>query len=304
MGTPLVSIIIPSYNREHLISETLDSVLAQTYQNWECIVVDDGSTDRTGEIINNYTKIDNRIKYFRKKNGGTASARNYGLDKANGDYIQFIDSDDLICEQKLDLQLNKFFQNNDLIVVLSNFNYIYYEHSNLIVSPAINWNNKISNNFLHDIVFRWDNNFSIPIHTALIKKEFVEKIWFNENIKAKEDWLFWIDLALLIDNKVEYLDITLASYRIHNSNKKEKNSIFYDNYLKVLFLIYDKLIGRPESDAFIERLKFEVLKIHNKLLSEYFRLNDNYNKQQHSYAYQTGKFLLKPLSFIRKIFSK
>src|SRR5690554_2207297 len=105
---PLVSIIIPTFNRAHLIGETLDSVIAQTYQNWECIVVDDGSTDHTAEIMANYLAKDSRFQYHhRPKNrpaGGNA-ARNFGFGVSKGEYINWLDSDDLFLPDKLSVQM-------------------------------------------------------------------------------------------------------------------------------------------------------------------------------------------------------
>ncbi|OXA89694.1 glycosyltransferase family 2 protein [Flavobacterium hibernum] len=105
MKNPLISIIIPTYNRAHLISETLDSVLAQTYTNWECIIVDDGSTDNAFEVLNRYVMLDNRFKYFDRpteKLKGPSSCRNFGIEKAAGEYIVFLDSDDLLSEKCLE----------------------------------------------------------------------------------------------------------------------------------------------------------------------------------------------------------
>jgi glycosyltransferase involved in cell wall biosynthesis len=96
-NNPLVSIIIPTYNRAHLIGETLDSVLAQTYKNWECIVVDDGSTDDTLEVIQKYIAKDSRFFFFSRpetKVNGASSSRNYGLSQSKGELIVFLDSDD------------------------------------------------------------------------------------------------------------------------------------------------------------------------------------------------------------------
>src|SRR5690606_10638879 len=104
----LVSIIIPTYNRAHLISETLDSVLAQTYTNWECIVVDDGSSDNTDELLRTYCDKDDRFKYFHRPDThrpGGNGARNYGLDNAKGDYITFLDSDDYIAHYAIEDKL-------------------------------------------------------------------------------------------------------------------------------------------------------------------------------------------------------
>ena len=96
MDEKLVSVIIPAYNIEDYIGRCLDSIISQTYKNLEIIVVDDGSKDHTGEILDNYAKKDRRIKVIHKENGGVSSARNKGIEVAEGDYIGFIDGDDLI----------------------------------------------------------------------------------------------------------------------------------------------------------------------------------------------------------------
>lgn len=105
---PFVSIIIPTFNRVHLIGETLESVLAQTFQNWECIVVDDGSTDKTAKLLEFYCEKDSRIKYLEKPQAypkGANACRNYGLDLSIGDFINWFDDDDIMHPQKLERQL-------------------------------------------------------------------------------------------------------------------------------------------------------------------------------------------------------
>jgi glycosyltransferase involved in cell wall biosynthesis len=110
----LISIIIPAYNRENLIAETLKSVLEQTYTNWECIIVDDGSTDTTFEVLEKYALADKRFSCFRRpknKAKGPSSSRNFGIEKAKGDFIIFLDSDDLLSSDCLSNRL-AFAQNN------------------------------------------------------------------------------------------------------------------------------------------------------------------------------------------------
>jgi len=99
---PLVSIIMAAYNRQDLMVETLDNVAAQTYSNWECIVVDDGSTDGTVDVLKRYAMADKRIRYVRQRNQGPAGARNHGLREARGEYVQFWDSDDFLEKRKLE----------------------------------------------------------------------------------------------------------------------------------------------------------------------------------------------------------
>lgn len=105
---PLVSIIIPTYNRASVIAETFESVFLQTYQNWECVIIDDRSNDNSFDIINNFIQRDSRFKFIVKNNNqkkGASASRNIGLDHAKGDYIQFLDSDDLLHSEKIEHQV-------------------------------------------------------------------------------------------------------------------------------------------------------------------------------------------------------
>jgi len=96
MSQPLISIIVPCYNQAQYLEECLQSVLDQTYQNWECIIVNDGSPDNTEEVAQSWTERNSRFKYFRKENGGVSAARNFGIEKAEGEWILPLDGDDRI----------------------------------------------------------------------------------------------------------------------------------------------------------------------------------------------------------------
>ncbi|PHQ28660.1 glycosyltransferase family 2 protein [Leeuwenhoekiella nanhaiensis] len=123
---PLVSIIIPTYNRADLISQTLDSVLAQTYKNWECIVVDDGSTDETSEVVQRFLDKDSRFQYHhRPKNRlkGANTCRNYGFELSKGKYIQWLDSDDLIGQEKIDEQVAILEKTRGLFIATCKWDY-------------------------------------------------------------------------------------------------------------------------------------------------------------------------------------
>src|SRR6185295_252898 len=94
--SPLATIIIPAYNYGHFIAQSIESVQAQTYSNWECIIVDDGSTDDTANVVRKFTEQDERVKFFKQRNQGLAAARNTGIANSSGEYVQFLDADDLI----------------------------------------------------------------------------------------------------------------------------------------------------------------------------------------------------------------
>src|SRR5690606_22590995 len=98
---PKVSVIIPVYNTENYLRECLDSILAQTFTDFEVLLINDGSTDSSGKICDEYAEKDSRIKVFHKENGGVSSARNLGLDNAKGEWICFVDSDDEILQDAL-----------------------------------------------------------------------------------------------------------------------------------------------------------------------------------------------------------
>ncbi len=121
---PVFSVIIPTYNREKLISRAIDSVLVQSFRDFELLIIDDGSKDNTESIIQAYVKKDNRVHYFYKENGGQNSALNLGIKHAKGMYIAFLDSDDIWMEQKLEKVFQKFQTDPDLGVVYHRTGYI------------------------------------------------------------------------------------------------------------------------------------------------------------------------------------
>ena len=114
--TPLISVVIPAYNAEQFLDETLESVLSQTYENWECIIVNDGSTDNTEEIAKKWCEKDARFRYFYKENSGVSDTRNLGIKEARGEYIAFLDADDLYMPNFLDVCLENLVEKDvDLV---------------------------------------------------------------------------------------------------------------------------------------------------------------------------------------------
>ena len=185
----LVSVITPTYNSEKYIKETANSVINQSYSNWEWIVVDDCSIDSTREILENLSKTDSRIKplFLSKNCGGPAKPRNIGLDNAKGKYVCFLDSDDVWLKNKIKTQLENI---DDADGMCTNFVIIDEDSKKL----------KKTNPYLSKYLFRvglhrhliWYFN-PININTSIIKNN--TRIRFNENkeFAAIEDWIFWID---------------------------------------------------------------------------------------------------------------
>ena len=178
---PLVSVIIPTYNRAHLIGEMLDSILAQTYHNWECIIVDDGSSDNTDEIVNEYVKKDSRFKYFHRPDEhlpGGNGARNYGFKMSQGEYIQWFDSDDLMVAEKLELCINEIYK-DDFDIVVTNF-----EDSN-------GKKNEIDlTNFRNPLEYHLAYG---TLNTVMVffKRSYLKNLTFNEKLCRAQEYEFY-----------------------------------------------------------------------------------------------------------------
>ena len=113
---PLISVVIPAYNAEQFLDETLESVLSQTYENWECIIVNDGSTDNTESVAKKWCERDSRFRLTNKENGGLSSARNWGIKESKAEYIAFLDADDILTPDSLEVRINTLIEQNvDLV---------------------------------------------------------------------------------------------------------------------------------------------------------------------------------------------
>lgn len=210
---PLISVIIPTYNSQEFIEETINSVLEQTYNDFEIIVVDDESTDDTLKILNRLSENDNRIKYFQVSHSGRPSVpRNFGVKKAAGEYIAFLDADDLWINNKLQKQLH-FFKNNPEHILVYSMSVTFGE-TNLFspsfeVLPLLNKASITKNELIQ-------NGNSITCSSVLIKKEkFLEVGGFDEDPKLQvEDYDLWIRLGEL--GKIGFIPRILTYYRIHS----------------------------------------------------------------------------------------
>lgn len=252
MNSPVVSLIVPCYNQAQYLGEALQSVLNQSFTKWECIIVNDGSLDCTEEIALNWCKKDSRFIYFKKENGGLSSARNAGLQLSKGDYIQFLDSDDLLAPDKLFYSIKLFDANTKLDVVITNYNMLDSKDTQ-IKPPVYNISNV---HFSFDtIVNQWDIDFTIPIHCALFKKSSVGNLQFNEMLKAKEDWLFWVQFFKNSYN-VTFINQQLVSYRLHEKSMTQSASYMVESQSLALVLIKEELSTAQYEAFLLKRLNF------------------------------------------------
>jgi hypothetical protein len=225
LNNKLVSIIIPCYNQAQYLDEALQSVLDQTYTNWECIVVNDGSLDDTEKIAKTWTAKDNRFIYFYKENGGVSSARNFGLEKAKGDYIQFLDADDILDKNKLKLSLNQLnaTENETIKIVISNFRK-FTNNPDKTTIPYCNLNAQLFN--FESLMYRWNETFSIPIHCGFFEATLFEGIRFPENLTAQEDWIVWVNIFKM-GAKALFIDKPLALYRRNDLHSDQLKAYEY-----------------------------------------------------------------------------
>ena len=186
----LVSVIVPVYNAENYLPDCIESIINQTYDNLEIIIVDDGSTDNSGVICDDYAKKDKRIVVYHKKNGGVSSARNYGLKKFNGDFLVFVDGDDLVELNIIEKLLSIYNETkSDLSCCGVKFKYLdgKVENECFDSSRFVFSKNEALEGFFCD---RKLKNVLYGPYNKLFKRELLIDSRFDENLTLGEDLLF------------------------------------------------------------------------------------------------------------------
>ena len=220
-----VSIIVPTFNQAEYLSETLDSVLSQKYNDWECVIVNDGSTDLTESIIQKYCSLDKRFSYIRQKNSGPSVARNVGILNSEGEFILPLDSDDHISECYLTDAINIFIKKPKIKLVYS-YARMFGGSYDLWIPPDYSYDQILIENML--------------CCTAMFRRsDFDETNGYNTNMKeGLEDWDFW--LSFLKNGDVVYRIPKINFYyrvRDHSRHDKfSKNSISKKKMYKQIFL--------------------------------------------------------------------
>ena len=257
---PLVSVIIPTYNRAHLIGETLDSVLVQTYQHWECIIVDDGSSDNTDEVVGEYVKKESRFKYYHRPEeylSGGNGARNYGLDLAQGSYIVFFDSDDLMTEDHLQVK-------HDLIT-LGDYDFAitrteYFNHINKSIDK--NYNFTTEDITKENYILQKINWLTVDV---IIKSKALEKLRFNEFVSTGQEYNYFSRLVYLTEKGI-FKNKVVSLRRHHNNSKRSQLSTKYlrrkSEALKTWFTFYDtkSLLSESISKELLSRVYLFIIK--------------------------------------------
>lgn len=230
MNTPLVSVIMNCYNGEKYLSEAIQSVIDQTYSNWEIIFWDNCSTDSSSSIALSYK--DDRIKYFRNEiNESLGTARNKAIIEAKGDYIAFLDTDDFWLSDKLTKQIRSIENIPNVGLVYSDF-YFLYQESNIVKQYSLMINNKvvpsgyILKELLRENIVNWQ---TILINRKIVKKE----LRFNESFSFVEDYELLLRLA--VKYYFLYINEPLVYYRVHQMSITSTRFDIQSSELRVLY---------------------------------------------------------------------
>lgn len=260
---PFFSVIIPTYNRSHMLPTVIESVLTQTFHNWELIIVDDGSTDNTKDVVNAIQ--DERIYYIYQKNAERSAARNNGIMHARGQYICFLDSDDLYEENHLEILYSNIQEKNVPIA-------LFFVHANHYVNrqkitPALESleNNALLYFFTHPVI-----PARVCIHSEILKK-----IQFDEDIVIGEDLVLWVKIAF--SYPVHEIKAYTVRYTLHDDNSVNlKNNSYITRYngLKLFFFRYPKIKNNIPcfvKKKFISDTMFGVARYYN-FMENYFKM--------------------------------
>lgn len=283
MREKLVSIIVPCYKQAEYLAETLESVLAQTYQNWECVVVNDGSPDNTDEIANRYVAKDNRFKYVWQENGGPSRARNAGIANSTGDYVLPLDADDLISPGYVEKAVDSLSRFPEIKLVYSKVD-MFGSENGLLKLEEYDYEK-----------FIWKNCI---VCTAMFRRaDYDQTNGYNENmVHGDEDWDFWLSL-LKKDDDVYRIDEVLFHYRIKD---KSRTTDLKQGHLDETWIQLCK--NHPEVYAPYYN---QIIIFHNKMeeglkiVEENLFLKNELDRVHSSHAYRIGKFILKPFSWLR-----
>ena len=274
-----ISIIVPVYNAEVYLRKCIDSILAQSYPKLEIILVDDGSSDLSGIICDEYAKKDNRIIVIHKKNGGASSARNSGLDAANGEYIAFVDSDDTINADMYEKMLNKIIE-KDADICICGFKIFYDGYERTISVPH---DQRISNLQLWEACLndfrRYIYLLAVPWN-KLYRRELFDRqtpgaslpIRFKEDIRHHQDAVFNVDCCAAAEEGIVFIDIIPCNFDKSVPDSLSKTAGFEHKEAVLVHMRDAMLMSMPQRELEIEKTfecqmsVYRVIDIHHAII--------------------------------------
>ncbi len=220
------SVVIPCYNQAKYLRDCYLSLISQRHRNWEAIIINDGSTDETETVINQITRFDKRVQTFIQPNGGLSSARNLGIKNITGDYVIFLDADDMLLPDCLSHIQNEILKNPTVQLLQVGYRHIS-QNGNAVYQIV----NPIAKKYLFpEILF---NNIG-PVHSLCIEHTLLQKIgYFDETLKSCEDWDYWIRVSF-VHNEITTIQEPLVDYRMNNNSMSRNSFTLYNAMKKVL----------------------------------------------------------------------
>jgi glycosyltransferase involved in cell wall biosynthesis len=255
----MVSVVIICYNYGHYLAEAIDSIINQTYPFWECIIINDGSTDDTEIIAQQKASVDPRISYYYQSNKGPSSARNFALSKVKGKYVQFLDADDYIHSNKLFHQVNYLESNPNVDIVYGNV-FVFKDLMNgdrslsnyKYTTQQVSGRENILSELVHDSVFL--------INTPLVRYSAFDKVgFFDVEISRHEDWLLWNKMAIM-GSDFHYVDDEKTSVyvRAHSGSLTENRERMWFNKMearKKILAIVNNQIAVNSNNSLLKKYK-------------------------------------------------
>lgn len=285
---PLISIIVPVYNVEKYLSRCIDSILSQTFFDFEILLIDDGSTDGSPIICDKYSNKDSRVRVFHKKNGGVSSARNLGLEYALGEWITFVDSDDWIDNNMYTLLYEEAISSN-ADIVLCDF-YVYYSKNRIELNKAISTD--CSKN---DIIRKYILSFT-SLCNMLVRRSLYDKssLRIPQQLTVCED--FWLSIQLLFyAKKISSVHLPLYYYNRENVNSilNNHNNLRFISEINAYLDVIDFFKRQNILDLYHKEISWRILKCKQDLV-----LDINSHKQFLELYPDSHKYILScPNSF-------
>lgn len=263
-----VSVIIPCYNIEKYVSECLESVYHQTYSNLEVLLINDGSKDRTEEILMEYVnKYPNITKYIYQNNSGPSVARNLGIKNSEGEYICFMDSDDILFPESIEKRVNILDMNSDVYLVCSD-SYMIQENSFTKDKLSSLLGEVYSGNIFKELLKK---NF-ISTQTVLMRREIIKSIgFFNESYLRSEDYEYWLRIANKY--KITFIKEPLAYTRVRNGSlSTNKKNEMEDSLISVYQSVFESYNLTNEEKKVLKKRQNDIIYYLNlRLANDYFQ---------------------------------
>ena len=264
MHQELISIIVPIFNTEKHLHQCLDSISSQSYENFECLLINDGSTDASASICREYVAKDARFRYFEKENGGVSSARNLGIERSGGAYVTFIDSDDWVEFDYLEVLYAAIIQETADISVSTYRTYEMSTNQLLFHAFSRDYSKRVFSReeFINELVFlnRFDSSYGF-VSCKLVRKSVLTGIWFNESTHLGEDMEFWFKLYLIAE-KVVFSNRDTYVYRRDLNDSRYATLKHIKSYVQQRFNFIAFLVARGmDTDNFVNELRNKLYDI-------------------------------------------